>query len=317
MLDCARYRTHRVLPPPPGDPCTEDGLRPRRVPRVASYRGSEFCSKARIPPLGGRRMRVLVLSVAILLALACGNGPPPPPPPPPAFTPTPTSTITPTATTTPTPTPTPAACQYTSHPEARTRGAAPVAPSSPVIKGNISQTTGEKIYHVPGQRFYTNTVVNEGQGERYFCTENEAERAGWRKSRVENLRPGELHPALVLRIIDGDTIEADINGTVERVRYAGIDTPEKGEPCAAEATERNAALVGQRVYLEPSIEDRDRYGRLVRYVWTENGSSVDQMLLAEGYARAWYGPGTHRLELIATAEEANQLLVGCLFAALQ
>ncbi len=196
---------------------------------------------------------------------------------------------------------------------------APTATQTPScegkIKGNIS-STGEKIYHMPGQRFYDQTIIEPSKGERWFCTEDEAQRAGWRKSRVEDIRPGALQPALVLRVIDGDTIEADVDGTVERVRYAGIDTPERGERCADEATQRNAALVGRSVFLEASHDDRDKYGRLVRYVWTEDRQSVDQMLLAEGYGHAWYGPGPHRAELIATADEANGLLVGCLFAQL-
>jgi len=52
-----------------------------------------------------------------------------------------------------------------------------------VIKGNISQTTGEKIYHVPGGEFYDKTVVDEAAGERWFCTEQEAAGAGWRRSK--------------------------------------------------------------------------------------------------------------------------------------
>lgn len=51
-----------------------------------------------------------------------------------------------------------------------------------VIKGNISYTTGEKIYHVPGCPNYNQTVINESKGERWFCTEEEAIAAGWRKA---------------------------------------------------------------------------------------------------------------------------------------
>jgi len=50
------------------------------------------------------------------------------------------------------------------------------------IKGNISFDTGEKIYHVPGQEFYTNTTIDPTYGERWFCTEAEAISNGWRKS---------------------------------------------------------------------------------------------------------------------------------------
>lgn len=53
-----------------------------------------------------------------------------------------------------------------------------------VIKGNISQRTGEHIYHVPGQEYYERTRVDEDAGERWFCSEDEAEEAGWRKAYV-------------------------------------------------------------------------------------------------------------------------------------
>lgn len=52
------------------------------------------------------------------------------------------------------------------------------------IKGNISFSTGERIYHVPGQAYYDDTVIDEDAGERWFCTEAEALDAGWRKSKM-------------------------------------------------------------------------------------------------------------------------------------
>jgi hypothetical protein len=52
-----------------------------------------------------------------------------------------------------------------------------------VIKGNIS-SRGERIYHVPGQRYYDKTLINGLHGERWFCTEQEAIAAGWRKAMV-------------------------------------------------------------------------------------------------------------------------------------
>lgn len=51
------------------------------------------------------------------------------------------------------------------------------------IKGNISYA-GEKIYHLPGQKYYNKTSINIEQGERYFCSESEAISAGWRKSKI-------------------------------------------------------------------------------------------------------------------------------------
>ncbi len=50
------------------------------------------------------------------------------------------------------------------------------------IKGNISRK-GERIYHVPGQNYHARTRVSTGKGERWFCSEQEAQAAGWRRSR--------------------------------------------------------------------------------------------------------------------------------------
>ena len=52
-----------------------------------------------------------------------------------------------------------------------------------VIKGNIN-TQGERIYHVPGQKYYDDTRISASHGERWFCSEEEARAAGWRRSRV-------------------------------------------------------------------------------------------------------------------------------------
>ena len=53
-----------------------------------------------------------------------------------------------------------------------------------VIKGNVSTRTGERIYHVPSQKYYFVTRINWFRGERWFCSESAAREAGWRKSRV-------------------------------------------------------------------------------------------------------------------------------------
>lgn len=54
--------------------------------------------------------------------------------------------------------------------------------ANPTIKGNISFTTGEKIYHLPSDRFYSRTIIDTSAGERMFCTTEEAQAAGWRAS---------------------------------------------------------------------------------------------------------------------------------------
>lgn len=50
------------------------------------------------------------------------------------------------------------------------------------IKGNISVSSGRKLYHVPGQQDYERTVISTDKGERWFCSEEEAIKAGWTKA---------------------------------------------------------------------------------------------------------------------------------------
>ena len=88
--------------------------------------------------------------------------------------------------------------------------------------------------------------------------------------------------SLVVRVIDGDTVEL-ADGS--RVRYLCIDTPERGEPFYVEASERNRELVdGKGVWLEAGVDDIDRYGRLLRYVYVD-GVFVNAELVSGGYAR--------------------------------
>lgn len=51
------------------------------------------------------------------------------------------------------------------------------------IKGNVS-TQGERIYHVPGDKYHNETRISASHGERWFCSEEEARAAGWRRSPV-------------------------------------------------------------------------------------------------------------------------------------
>ncbi len=55
-------------------------------------------------------------------------------------------------------------------------------PGACLIKGNISRR-GERIYHVPGGQYYSRTKINQSKGERLFCTEAEAQAAGWQRSK--------------------------------------------------------------------------------------------------------------------------------------
>jgi endonuclease YncB( thermonuclease family) len=93
--------------------------------------------------------------------------------------------------------------------------------------------------------------------------------------------------AMVSRVVDGDTVELSSG---EKVRYIGVDTPESVDPRRSvqcfgkEASELNRKLVeGKEVRLVADVEDRDRYGRLLRYVYVGD-VFVNDSLILEGYA---------------------------------
>lgn len=94
--------------------------------------------------------------------------------------------------------------------------------------------------------------------------------------------------ARVTRIVDGDTIKID---TGETVRYIGMNTPETVDPkrpveCYGhEASLKNKELVeGKTVTLEKDVLDKDKYGRLLRYVWIGD-TMINELLVQEGYAQ--------------------------------
>ncbi len=77
----------------------------------------------------------------------------------------------------------------------------------------------------------------------------------------------EKEPAVVTKIVDGDTIHADINGKDETIRLLGINTPEKGKPYAKEAKDFLKEIENKTVLLLRDKEDTDRYERKLRYVF--------------------------------------------------
>lgn len=98
-----------------------------------------------------------------------------------------------------------------------------------------------------------------------------------------------LYP--VTRVIDGDTIEVEIDGTAEKIRLIGIDTPESVHPdqdrnvpygsIASAFTKEQ--LSGQSVGLEFDVQERDKYGRLLAYVYL-GGKMFNEILLEQGHA---------------------------------
>jgi len=126
---------------------------------------------------------------------------------------------------------------------------------------------------------------------------------------VENIR----ETAKVMRVIDGDTIELSDG---RRVRYIGVNSPEmtdkrKNILCFANmAKVENQKLVeGRTVELEKDISDKDKYDRLLRYVWINN-KMVNLTMVEGGYAKvATYPPDVKYKDLFLSAEKSAKQTV--------
>jgi endonuclease YncB( thermonuclease family) len=123
---------------------------------------------------------------------------------------------------------------------------------------------------------------------------------GWLDSAKQTAivnQPGYYH---VSKYVDGDTIVVDMNGTPETLRFIGVDTPETHDPrkvvqcygvVAAAFTNSTIAKQGDRVRLEadPLGTNRDRYGRLLRYIYLPDGTLVNDEIIKQGYGFAYTG----------------------------
>lgn len=113
----------------------------------------------------------------------------------------------------------------------------------------------------------------------------------------------EFKQVTVERVVDGDTIVVLYEGKSEKVRLIGINTPEsvhadesKNTKEGEEASKYTKGLIkkGQTVYLQKDVSDRDKYDRLLRYVWLEEPAEINEetvssmmlngILIKEGYA---------------------------------
>lgn len=181
-----------------------------------------------------------------------------------------------------------------------------VAPSNGVGSPTTATTPGPSVAA-------TSTV-------RAAATPSGAAVAGTSPSSAASPSPGR-ESAMVLSVIDGDTIRVSLRGQTVTVRYIGMDTPETVdpsravEPYGAEASEANRRLVeGRTVALEKDVSETDRFGRLLRYVYVEQLAGlmmVNAELVRLGYARVATFPPDVRyqslfLDLEREARSANR-----------
>jgi micrococcal nuclease len=127
----------------------------------------------------------------------------------------------------------------------------------------------------------------------YYLQTHQSERPSTPTTVVGVQQPGYYH---VTHIADGDTIEVDMNGKAEKVRMIGVDTPESVKPnspvqCygheASDFTKKNLTNASVRLEADPIGDNRDRYDRLLRYVYTQDGTLWNQKLIDDGYGFAY------------------------------
>ena len=136
---------------------------------------------------------------------------------------------------------------------------------------------------------------------------------------LELAPPADGEVVRVVNVIDGDTIRVEReDGEIERVRYIGMDTPEMTgdesvpEPYSRQASLANAGFVeGQTVVLETDTSDRDRFDRLLRYVWVETEDGwvmVNVRLVALGLANVrTYEPDARYQSYLLDSQESAVL----------
>ena len=111
----------------------------------------------------------------------------------------------------------------------------------------------------------------------------------------------------VTRVVDGDTFVIE---NKEKVRLIGVDTPETVKPNTAvqyygkEASDFSKKLLaGNYVYLEKDISNTDKYGRLLRYIYLEDGTFFNELIIKEGYAKvSTYPPDVKYVDVFIQAE---------------
>jgi micrococcal nuclease len=127
-----------------------------------------------------------------------------------------------------------------------------------------------------------------------------------------NDAPAQQTQAVIVAVIDGDTVDVNLAGAVVRLRLIGIDTPETVDPrapieCFGLEASAKKLLTGQTVTLEADATqgDQDRYGRLLRYVWLPDGRHFNLDMISQGYAFEYTYAQPYRYQIAFQQAEAE------------
>jgi micrococcal nuclease len=141
--------------------------------------------------------------------------------------------------------------------------------------------------------------------------------SGWLKDGGQKLQQNDPGLYTINHYVDGDTIAVNMNGSVETIRFIGVDTPETHKPntpvqCygpeAAAHTKQVISQAGGKVRLQadPLDTNRDRYGRLLRYIYLPDGTLLDEQIIKQGYGFAYLSFPFGKKDQFAADQQAAQ-----------
>ena len=151
--------------------------------------------------------------------------------------------------------------------------------------------------------------------------------SGWLQKGTDTALENNPELYTINHYVDGDTIAVNMNGTVETVRFIGVDTPETHKPntpvqCygqdAAAYTKMRISQFGKvRLQADPLDTNRDVYGRLLRYVYLPDGTLLDEQIIQQGYGFAYLSFPFSKKDQFAADQTAAQTAKVGLWAACQ
>jgi micrococcal nuclease len=143
-----------------------------------------------------------------------------------------------------------------------------------------------------------------------------ATQSGWLNNTAKNVQQADPGLYTIARYVDGDTIDVNMNGSIETIRFIGVDTPETHKPntpvqCyGPEAAAHTKGVISKfgkvRLQADPLDTNRDRYGRLLRYVYLPDGTLLDEQIIQQGYGFAYISFPFSKKDQFATDEKVAQ-----------
>lgn len=131
---------------------------------------------------------------------------------------------------------------------------------------------------------------------------------GWmEKNATEGKKPDDSNAVFIEKVIDGDSVEANIRGKKEQIRFIGIDAPELSQkPWGKRSRKFLEELIsasGWQVRLEYDVDKRDKYNRILAYLWSRDNRLINEEILSSGYAVLYtFPPNVKHIDRLSAAQ---------------